>query len=350
MTSASAPRLRLTFLLRAAAIASALLAVSARAEAAPLALEAIRDRGYINCGVAEGAVGFSQVDAKGVWSGIEVDFCSALAAAVFGDKSAVKFRGLAAADRFKALGSGEVDVLLRQTSWTLTRDAELSARFVDVLYYDGDGFLAPTSHSIASVLELSGASVCVLPGSNGERAVTDFFNARGMRFQLVVSERWDQLVKTYASGACTVLTGDVTLLAAERSRLANAPDHALLPELISKEPIGPFVRRDDDAWFAVVRWSLMALVSAEELGITSANVDEMRSSPLLDVRRLLGLEADLGAPLGLARDWAYQIVKQVGNYAEVFDRTLGARSALKLERGPNQLWSKGGLLYAAPFR
>jgi general L-amino acid transport system substrate-binding protein len=326
------------------------LAAAAPSTAAAAALEAIKDRGYINCGVGEAAFGLSEVDKGGVWSGIEVEFCSALAAAVFGDKSAVKFRGVTAADRFKALEDGEVDVLLRQTAWTLTRDVELGARFVDVLLYDGSGFMAPRSHSIASVLELSGASICVLPGSNGERAVTDFFNARKMPYQLVVSENWDHLVRTYAAGGCTVLTGELSLLAAERSRLANPAEHALLPELVSKEPLGPFVKRDDDSWFSVVRWSLMALISAEELGITSANVDAMKSSPLIDARRLLGLEADLGAPLGLARDWAYQIVKQVGNYAEVFDRTLGETSPYKLDRGLNQLLAKGGLHYAAPFR
>lgn len=335
--------------LLAAALLTSLITLSP-AYAAGSALEAIKGRGYINCGVGEANGGLSAVDAQGRWSGIEVEFCSALAAAVFGDKGAVKFRGLTAADRFSALRDGEVDVLLRQTGWTLTRDSDLGARFAGVLVYDGGGFLAPKSHSIASVLELSGASICVLPGTNGERAVTDFFQARKMRYQLVVSERWDQLVKTYAAGGCTVLTGDLTLLAAERHRLSSGADHTLLPEMIGKEPLGPFVRDDASDWFAIVRWSLMALVSAEELGLTSANVDMMRSSPLTEVRRLLGLEADLGAPLGLARDWAYQVIKQVGSYAEIFDRTLGEKSVLKLDRGPNQLWEKGGLLYAAPFR
>jgi general L-amino acid transport system substrate-binding protein len=339
------------FALMQVAVASAMIAtVSPGAQAASTMLEAIKDRGYINCGVSESSPGLSAVNGRGEWSGIEVEFCAALAAGVFGDKTSVKYRGLSAGDRFKALHDGDVDVLLRQTAWTLTRDSELGARFVGPLAYDGGAFLAPKSHEIASALELSGASVCVLPGTNGERAVMDFFNARKMRFQLVVSERWDQLVLTYASGGCTVLTGDVTLLAFERSRFANPAEHALLPELIGKEPLGPIVKLGDEAWFSVVRWSLMALASAEELGVTSANVDSMRSSPLIEVRRLLGLEADLGAPLGLARDWAYQIIKQVGNYAEIFDRTLGAKSDLKLDRGPNDLWTKGGLIYAAPFR
>lgn len=330
--------------------AAALVTATAPISASAAVLDAIKERGYINCGVGESAPGLSEVDKRGAWTGIEVEFCSALAAAVFGDKGAVKFLGVTTADRFSALADGEVDVLMRQTSWTLTRDAELGARFVDVLLYDGSGFLAPRSHSIASVLELSGASICVLPGSNGERAVTDFFTARKMPFQLVISERWDDLVRTYASGGCTVLAGELTLLAAERSRLANPAEHALLPELISKEPLGPLVKRGDEAWFSVVRWSLMALIAAEELGVTSANAEAMRSSPLLEARRLLGLEADLGAPLGLARDWAFQVIKQVGNYGEIFERTLGAKSPFKLDRGANQLWQKSGLLYAAPFR
>lgn len=313
-------------------------------------LETVKARGYVNCGVGNAIPGFSQVNDRGQWSGLDVEFCSALATAVFGRKDAVKFRNLTAADRFKALQDGEVDVLTRATAWTLTRDTELGARFVDVLFHDGQGFLVPRGHAISSVLELSGASVCVLPGSSGERGVTDYFGQRKMRFQLVTSEHWDQLVKTYAAGGCTVLTGDISLLAAERARLGSATDSLLLPELISKEPLGPVVKSGDDQWFSIVRWNFMALVAAEELGLTSVNVDAMRASSSLDIRRFLGLEADLGAPLGLARDWAYQIVKQVGNYAEIFDRTLGQGSSIKIDRGLNALWTKGGLLYAAPLR
>ncbi|MEQ1653107.1 MAG: amino acid ABC transporter substrate-binding protein [Hyphomicrobium sp.] len=313
-------------------------------------LETVKGRGYVNCGVGDSVAGFSQVNTRGQWSGLDVEFCSALAAAIFGSKDAVKFRNLKAADRFKALADGEVDVLMRATAWTMTRDTELGARFAGILFHDGQGFLVPRGHAITSVLELSGASVCVLPGSSGERVVSDFFSQRKMRFQLVTSEHWDQLVKTYAAGGCTVLTGDVSLLAAERSRFVTAADHLLLPETISKEPLGPVVKTGDDQWFSIVRWNYMALIAAEELGLTSANVDTMRSSTVLDVRRFLGLEADLGAPLGLARDWAYQVVKQVGNYAEIFERTLGEGSALKLDRGLNGLWTKGGLMYSAPLR
>lgn len=329
------------------AIASALISNAAHAESR---LEIVKARGHLNCGVGDGLAGFSRVNARGHWSGLDVEFCAALAASIFGSKDAVKYFNLTAADRFTALANGDVDVLARATAWTLTRDSELGIRFVGVLYYDGQGFLVPRGHAITSVLELSGASVCVLPGSSGERGVTDFFGQRKMRFQLVTSEHWDHLVRTYAAGGCTVLTGDVSILAFERSRFATANDHLLLPELISKEPLGPAVKAGDEQWFSIVRWTYMAIIAAEEFGLTSSNVDAMRNSNMLDVRRFLGLEADLGASLGLARDWAYQVVKQVGNYAEIFDRTLGHGSDLKLDRGLNNLWSKGGLLYAVPLR
>ena len=343
----------LTRLLTAALIVLAFGAIytaqSALAAKKPT-LEQVKARGYINCGVSENAPGFSQVSAQGEWTGLEVEFCSALAAAVFGKKDAVKFRALQTTDRFKALQEGEVDVLLRSTAWTLSRDTDLQVRFAGVLFYDGQGFLVPRSHAVSSVLELSGASICVLPGSSGERAVTEFFTRNKMRFQLITSDRWEQLVKAYGAGGCTVLTGDLTLLALERSRLTNAADNVLLAEIISKEPLGPAVRTGDDEWFAIVRWNAMALIAAEELGITSGNIDSMKASSALEVRRFLGAEANLGEPLGLAQDWAYQVVKQVGNYAEVFERTLGQASPFKLERGLNNLWTKGGLMYSAPFR
>lgn len=313
-------------------------------------LDIIRNRGQLVCGVREHARGFSEINASGAWSGLDIEFCSALAAATLGNKNAVKFLSLSPGDKFKALDGGEVDVLMGATSLTLTHDTELGARFPAILYYDGQGFLVPRNHSISSVLELSGASICVLPGSIDEAAVVDFFAARRMRFQLVTSDRWDDLVKIYAKGGCTVLTGNTSFLAYERSRLVNGADQMLLPEFISKEPLGPAVRSEQDGWFAVVRWTFMALVAAEELGVNSNNVDMMKASPVHEVRRLLGLESDIGAPLGLSRDWVYQIIKQVGNYAEIFERTLGQGSPLKLERGLNDLWSKGGLMYAAPLR
>ncbi|MBS0269900.1 MAG: amino acid ABC transporter substrate-binding protein [Proteobacteria bacterium] len=313
-------------------------------------LDAVRTRGRVICGVADHTPGFSEVNTRGTWSGLDVEFCSALAAAVLGNRDAVKYLSLNPGDRFKALQDSEIDVLLGATSWTLTRDTELGARFAGVLYYDGQGFIIPRNHSIASVLELSGASICVLPGSSDEAAIADFFGSRKMRYQLITADRWDDLVKTYSNGGCTVLTGDITLLAYEKSRLGNGSDQMILPEIITKEPYGPAVRIGDESWFAVVRWTLMALVAAEELNISSSNIETAKSSPSHEVRRFLGLDADLGAPLGLSRDWAYQVVKQGGNYGEIFERTLGQNSALKLDRGLNNVWTKGGLMYAAPFR
>ncbi len=344
-------RMRVRCLWVALALWALVPALCAPVHAAPASiLDTVKARGQLVCGVTDHAPGFSEVSTRGVWSGLDVEFCSALAAAIFGNKDAVKFLSLTAGDRFKSLQDDEIDVLLGATTWTLTRDTELGARFAGTLYYDGQGFIVPRNHSIASVLELSGASICVLPGSSDESAIADYFGARKMRYQLITSEHWEDLVKTYANGGCTVLTGDVSLLAYERSRLSNGSDQMLLPEFVSKEPYGPAVRAGDDGWFAIVRWTLMALVAAEELGISSSNIDMMKGSTAHDVRRFLGLEADLGAPLGLPRDWAYQIVKQVGNYAEIFERTLGQGSQLKLERGLNNLWSKGGLMYAPPLR
>lgn len=313
-------------------------------------LDLAKARGYVTCGVSSNTPGFSEVNARGEWRGFDVEFCSALAAATLGNKNAVKFLSLTPSNRFKSLQDGEVDVLLRETSWTLTRDSELGARFTSIVFYDGQGFLIPRSHSIASVFELSGASICVLPGSSGQQAVSDFFGPREMPYKLVTSERWDDLVKTYLADGCTVLTGDMSLLAYERSRFGNPSQHALLPEMISKEPYGPAVRGGDDQWFSIVRWTSMALVDAEELGLTKANVDSMKSSKLMDVRRYLGIDSDIGAPLGLASDWAYRVVKEIGNYGEIFDRTLGDGSNLKIDRGLNRLWTKGGLMYAAPLR
>jgi general L-amino acid transport system substrate-binding protein len=327
------------------------LGLASEAVSAPInVLDAVRARGKVVCGVADHAAGFSEVSPRGTWKGLDVEFCSALATAVLGNRDAVKFLSLNPGDRFKSLQDNEIDVLLGATAWTLTRDTELGARFTGTLYFDGQGFIIPRNHSIASVLELSGASICVLADTSDEAAIADFFGTRKMRYQLVTSDRWEDLIKTYSDGGCTVLTGDMTLLAYEKSRLASGSDQMMLPEMITKEPYGPAVRTGDDGWFAVVRWTLMALVAAEELNISSSNVDTMKSSPSHEVRRFLGLDADLGAPLGLSRDWAYQVVKQVGNYAEIFERTLGQDSPLKLDRGLNKLWSKGGLMYAAPFR
>jgi general L-amino acid transport system substrate-binding protein len=328
----------------------ALAAPVGTAAAETTTLDTIRARGYLLCGIGEVQGGFSQATPAGERSGLDVDFCTALASAVFGSKDAVKFWPLSANDRFKALQSGDVDVLARGATWTLSRDTELGAHFTDVLFYDGQGFLTRRGNAVASALELSGATVCALPGAMGEQGVAEFFGAKRMRYQIVAQDSWDDLVKAYAAGSCTVLTGDVSLLAVARSKLATPGDHMILPELITKEPLGPAVRQDDAQWFGVVRWTLMALVEAEELGLTKENVDAQRAATEPSIRRFLGLEANLGQALGLPRDWAYQVVKNVGNYGEIFDRNLGAKSDLKLARGLNNLWTKGGLMYSMPFR
>lgn len=330
---------------------SALLGLTVPVAAAEgSALETIRARGYLLCGIGEQQAGFSNSSASGARSGMDIEFCSALAAAVFGSKDAVKFWPLSANDRFKALQAGDVDVLARGATWTLSRDTELGARFTGVLFYDGQGFLTRRGNAVASVLELSGASICALPGAMGEQGVADFFGAQRMRYQIVAQDSWEDLVKAYVAGSCTVLTGDVSLLADARSKMMLPGDHIILPELITKEPLGPAVRQDDPQWFAVVRWTLMALIEAEELGLTSANVDAQRAATDPSIRRFLGLEANLGQALGLPRDWGYQVVKNVGNYGEIFDRSLGPKSDLKLARGLNNLWTKGGLMYSMPFR
>lgn len=329
----------------------ALLIVTGTASAAGnTTLDTIRERGHVLCGVSEAQPGFSEAGEDGVRSGLDVEFCTALAVAVFGTKDAVKFWPLSANDRFKALQSGDVDVLARGAAWTLSRDTEFGARFTGVLFFDGQGFLTRRGNAVASVFELSGASICALPGVIGEQGVAEFFGAQRMRFEIVTQDNWDDLVKAYVAGSCTVLTGDVSLLALARSKLKVPADHIILPELITKEPLGPAVREDDPQWFAVVRWTLMALIEAEELGLSSANVDAMRASTEPEIRRFLGLEANLGQALGLPRDWGYQIVKNVGNYGEIYERTLGVESKLKLARGLNNLWTKGGLMYSMPFR
>lgn len=313
-------------------------------------LQEVRERGHLLCGVSEGTPGFSEADRSGKWHGLEVEFCAALAAAVLGNKDAVKYRQLSAQDRYSALASGDVDVLASAATWTLSRDTELGIRYTETLFYDGQGFLVRRAHALSSVFELSGASICAMAGTSADRALSDFFRAHQMRFQLVSAAHWQDVVKAYASESCTLLSGDLTVLAQERAKLATPTDHILLPEVVLKEPIGPAVAQGDDQWFSIVRWTLLALISAEEIGLDSSNVDEMRQSPLVHVKQFLGIDSNPGQGMGLAADWAYQIVKQVGNYGEIFNRTLGAKSIFKLERGMNDVWTRGGLLFSPPFR
>lgn len=336
-----------------AAVAGAWLIV---ASMAPLAaarattLEDVRARGHLVCGVMEGTAGFAEVGARGTWTGFDIDVCGAVAAATLGRKEQVKYRVVAPANSFQALMAGEIDLLPRALSRTLSRDTEYGVRYVETLFHDGQGFLVRRGHVVASVLELSGASVCIMTPGGAAQDLEAYFQARAMRYQIIASEHWPDAVKAYADGACTLLSGDVTALAAARSRLAAPGDHVILPELIAKDRIGPVVRKGDEQWLSIVRWTIEALISAEEMGISSETIDGLRASTNVDVRRFIGLEADLGRAMGLARDWSYQVVKQVGHYGEIFTRNVGSGSRLKLERGVNNLWTKGGLLSAPPLR
>jgi general L-amino acid transport system substrate-binding protein len=313
-------------------------------------VEAVRARGEIICGVSDRHEGLSAVDASGRWSGLEVEFCAALAAAVLGDRTKVKFKPVSDAEGPRVLASGNVDVLLAGTAWTLSRESELGMRSAGVLFHDGQGLLVPRAFGVSSALELSGASICVQRGTGADKAVAAYFNVRQMRSQLAVSDKWDDAVKTYRDGHCTLLTGDVSALGHERSRLARPADHLILPELVTHVQTGPMVRQGDEPWFTLVRWTLLGLIEAEQLGLTSQTIQEPIENADDRVRRFLGHEVALGAALGLPPDWTTRVIVQVGNYGEIFDRTLGERSRLKLSRGANNLWSKGGLMASPAFR
>lgn len=328
----------------------ALALAFAPASAQATTLDDVRARGHLVCGVSEGMPGFAAVNGTGTWTGFDIDVCGAVAAATLGRRDAVKYRIVTPANGFQALMAKEVDILPRAHARTISRDTEYGVRYVDTLFHDGQGFMVRRGYAVASVLELSGASVCVMGASSAAQGLDTYFQARGMRYQVLTSEQWDEAVKGYAGGACTLLTGDITALAAARSRLQAPADHVILPELITKEKIGPVVRKGDEQWFSIVRWTIEALIAAEELGISRQNIDSLRNAPSVDVRRFIGLEADLGRAMGLPRDWSYQIVKQAGNYGEIFDRNVGQGSALKLDRRENNIWTKGGLLSAPPLR
>ena len=330
------------------AVLGASLAVAGAASAGTL--DDVKARGVLNCGSNTGLAGFGQPNAQGVWNGFDVDYCRAVAAAVFGDGNKVKFAPLSAKDRFTALQSKEVDILVRNTTWTSSRDTSLGLNFTGVTYYDGQGFMVRKKLKVNSALELSGASVCTQQGTTTELNLADFFRAKNMKFEAVVFATSDETIKAYDAGRCDVFTTDASGLYSERLRLANADEHIVLPEVISKEPLGPAVRHGDDQWFDIVKWTHNVLLNAEELGITKANVDQMKTSTNPDVKRLLGVEGDFGKALGLKNDFAIDVIKAVGNYGELFERNLGASSPLKIARGVNQLWNKGGLQYAPPVR
>ena len=330
------------------AVAAGAMAVAGFAQAATL--DDVKARGYVQCGVSQGLPGFSNADDDGNWTGIDVDFCHGVAAAVFGDSSKVRFTPLSAKQRFTALSSGEIDILSRNTTWTMTRDTQLGLNFAGVNYYDGQGMMVPSSLGVTSATQLDGANICTNTGTTTELNITDYFRANNMSFNLVAFEKADEVVAAYDAGRCDVYTTDRSGLAAQRTKLANPAAHTVLPEIISKEPLGPVVRQGDDQWFNIVRWTLNAMINAEELGVTQANVGSMMGSDNPAVKRLLGTEGNFGVELGLNNDWAANVIKAVGNYGESYDANVGPDTPLGLDRGVNELWSKGGILYAAPIR
>jgi general L-amino acid transport system substrate-binding protein len=313
-------------------------------------LDDVKKKGFIQCGVTTGLAGFAAPDNKGVWKGFDVDFCRAMSAAIFGDPMKVKFTPTTGKTRFPALQSGEVDVLARNTTWTMSRDVDLGFEFVGVNYYDGQGFMVRKALGIKSAKQLDGASVCIQTGTTTELNLADFFRTNNMSFTPVVVEDAAEARQNYEKGACDVYTTDRSGLAAQRAVLAKPDEHMVLPEIISKEPLGPLVRHGDNKWGDIARWTLNAIISAEELGITKANVDQMKSAKNPEIRRLLGSEGDLGKMLGLSKDWGYNVLKAVGNYSEVYETNIGPKTPIALARGVNALWSQGGILYSPPFR
>lgn len=313
-------------------------------------LKAVQERGKLLCGVNTGLAGFSSVDDAGNWTGLDVDVCRAVAAAVLGDADKVEFKPLTAKERLTALQSGEIDLLSRNTTWTLSRDTALGLNFIGVAYYDGQGFMVSKALGVTSAKELDGAAVCILAGTTSELNLADYFRTQGMQYEPVVFDTADQTARGFEAGRCDVLTSDQSQLYAVRIKLKEPDKAMVLPEVISKEPLGPAVRQGDDDWFNIVRWALFALVNAEELGITSANVDEMKAGSNPEAGRMLGAEGSTDNSMGLSRDWVVQMIKQVGNYGEIFERNVGSGSPLKIDRGLNALWNNGGLQYAPPFR
>jgi general L-amino acid transport system substrate-binding protein len=311
-------------------------------------VDTVRNKGLVPCGVNTGLAGFAQPDSTGQWRGLDVDVCRAVAAAVFGDAGKVRYTPLTAQQRFTALQSGEVDILSRNTSWTLSRDTSLGLNFVGINYYDGQGFMVPKKRKVKSAKELSGATICLQPGTTTELNLADYFRAHKMKFKPVVIEKMEEVLNAYFAGRCDVYTTDVSgLIAGRAARSASADEHIILPETTSQEPIGPAVRHGDDRWFDIVKWSLFAMINAEELDLSSKTIDAKMNSYNPVIQRFIGAAGDLGKMLGVDKRWAYQIIKQVGNYGESFQRNL---APLGIERGANNLWSKGGLMYAPPIR
>ncbi len=325
-------------------------AAFAATTASAATLDTIKQKGMLTCGSNPGLAGFGIPDDKGNWTGLDVDLCRAIAAAVLNDPSKVKFLPLTAKDRFTALQSGEVDVLVRNSTWTMQRDTQLGITFTGVNYYDGQGFMVKKKLNVSSALELNGASVCTQQGTTTELNLADFFHANKMKYEVVAFQSADETIKAYDAGRCDAFTTDASGLYSERLKLKDPDENIVLPEIISKEPLGPAVRKGDDQWFSIVKWVGFAMVNAEELGVTKANVDEMLKSTNPEVKRLLGVDGNFGESIGLTKDWVVRIIKAVGNYGESFERNVGQGSPLKIKRGLNALWNKGGIQYAPPIR
>lgn len=343
-------KLKTTFL---AAAALAVGATSGAYAQDKTTAQVVKDRGFMNCQVGQPTPGFYRLDDKGNWDGHDVAFCRAVAAAVLGDSSKIEFQSVTSQVRFTSLANGESDMLSRTTTWTATRDTQLGLDFTTVTFYDGQGFLVSKASGIKSASELDGASVCVLTGTTTELNLADYFRSQNMNFTPVTFEDVNVLVATFLKGGCDVYTNDKSGLASRRSAFPNPGDYVILPETISKEPLGPVVREGDNQWGDIVRWSVFAMISAEELGVSSKNVDDMRAnSKNPEIRRLLGVEGNLHEGLGLSNDWAYNIIKQVGNYGEVYEANVGANTPTNIPRDGslNGLWTKGGLIYSPPFR
>ena len=337
------------------ALGAAVSAIAATAASAGT-LDDVKQKGFVQCGVSQGLPGFSNPDSNNNWTGMDVDFCRAVAAAIFGDATKVKFSPLNSKERFTALQSGEVDLLSRNTTWTMSRDTSLGLKFAGTMYYDGQGFMVKSSLGVDSALKLDGATVCTATGTTTELNLADYFKANNMKYQVVAIEDANELVKAYDEGRCDIFTTDQSGLYAERLKMKDPAEHVILPEIISKEPLGPVVRQGDDAWFNVVKWTYFALLNTEELGITSANVEEMKASTNPEIKRVLGVPnedgsaAGFGTGIGLTEDWVVNIVKGTGNYGEIFERNVGANTPLKIARGVNAQWKDGGLQYAPPIR
>ena len=313
-------------------------------------LDTVKTKGFVQCGVNTGLPGFAATNDKGDWSGFDIDYCKAIATAIFNDPTKAKYTPLTAHERFTALQSGEVDVLTRNTTWTMSRDTSLGMKFAGVNYYDGQGFMTRKSLGVASSLQLAGASICVQVGTTHELNLADYFKRNKLTYTPVTFEKLADLEAAYEASRCDAITADASALYAIRLGLAKPDDHVVLPEIISKEPLGPVVRQGDDQWFNIVKWVHFALLDAEELGVSQANVDDMKTSENQDIRRLLGLDGTFGEGLGLGNDWAYNVIDQLGNYDEIFERNIGTGSPLKIARGMNALWTRNGIQYAPPIR